>query len=106
MKRLALSIPEGENTDPEREKAIRAMKRIVEIGIDAWLAEEIAAPSWTDPGWCRMVTAWAGQRALMPKPALPPAPAGGSPAEKPREVVEPIVDAELEDWPAYGEDEP
>lgn len=38
--------------------ACAAMKRITEVGLTAWFAEELATPSSTDPDWCRMVLSW------------------------------------------------
>lgn len=45
----------------------KAMSRISEIGVNAWLAEEMQSPSSDDPQWCRVVIDITSKRAEKTK---------------------------------------
>lgn len=57
MRRSDVFVPQAEEGDEFGQHAVKAMRRIQEIGYQGWLEEEAANPSWADADWCRMVVA-------------------------------------------------
>jgi hypothetical protein len=57
MRKLDSFIPEAAEADIFGQHAVALMKRTLEVGYDAAIAEELANPTWDDPDWCRMIVA-------------------------------------------------
>lgn len=57
MARRDSLIPEAHQEDVFGQHAAKAMKRILDVGWQAWIEGELASPSWGDRDWCRMILA-------------------------------------------------